>query len=187
MDTRRERVIKYKFVGRSTEMFHTDRLKIRKYTMDDLQFYASLWGNEKVMRYIGNGTLKTYMQCKKSLEEWVIPSYKNGLGLFVLIEKKTGIRIGHAGLVKQQIDGKEEIEIGYWLLPQYWGKGYAKEAAAAFRDYGFQALRMNKLISLINPDHPASIFVARKTGLSYEKTTSFHGIDVLVYSIRRVG
>ena len=68
-------------------MFHTDRLQIRKYTMDDLQFYASLWGNEKVMRYIGNGTLKTYMQCKKSLEEWVIPSYKNGLGLFVLIEK----------------------------------------------------------------------------------------------------
>lgn len=46
-------------------MFHTDRLQIRKYTMDDLQFYASLWGNEKVMRYIGNGTLKTYMQCKK--------------------------------------------------------------------------------------------------------------------------
>lgn len=120
--------------------------------------------------------IKTYMQCK-SLEEWVIPSYKNGLGLFVLIEKETGTRIGHAGLVKQKIDGKEEIEIGYWLLPQYWGKGYAKEAAAAFRDYGFQALRMNKLISLINPNHPASIFVARKTGLSYEKTTSFHGID----------
>ena len=79
-------------------MFHTDRLQIRKYTMDDLQFYASLWGNEKVMRYIGNGTLKTYMQCKKSLEEWVIPSYENGLGLFVLIEKETGLRIGHAGI-----------------------------------------------------------------------------------------
>ena len=186
MHTKYERVIKYKFVGRSAEMFHTDRLQIRKYTMDDLQFYASLWGNEKVMRYIGNGTLK-HICSVKSLEEWVIPSYKNGLGLFVLIEKETGIRIGHAGLVKQQIDGKEEIEIGYWLLPQYWGKGYAKEAAAAFRDYGFQALRMNKLISLINPDHPASIFVARKTGLSYEKTTSFHGMDVLVYSIKRVG
>ena len=66
------------------------------------------------------------------MEEWVIPGYKNGLGLFVLIEKETGIRIGHAGLVKRQIDGKEEIEIGYWLLPQYWGKGYAREAAADF-------------------------------------------------------
>nr|WP_225990613.1 GNAT family N-acetyltransferase [Bacillus luti] len=182
-----DRVIKNRTLGRSLKMFHTDRLQFRKYTMDDLQFYASLWGNEKVMRYIGNGALKTYMQCKKSLEEWVIPSYKSGLGLFVLIEKETGIRIGHAGLVKQNIDGKEEIEIGYWLLPQYWGKGYAKEAAAAFRDYGFQALRINRLISLINPNHPASIFVARKTGLSYEKTTSFHGMDVLVYSIKRVG
>lgn len=46
-------------------MFHTDRLQFRKYTMDDLPFYASLWGDEKVMRYIGNGTLKTFMQCKK--------------------------------------------------------------------------------------------------------------------------
>ncbi|WP_459499350.1 GNAT family N-acetyltransferase [Bacillus sp. C1] len=168
-------------------MFHTDRLQFRKYTMDDLEFYTSLWGNEKVLRYIGNGTLKTYTQCKKSLEGWVLPGYKNGLGLFLMIEKDTGIPIGHAGLVRQQVEGKEEIEIGYWLLPEYWGKGYAKEAATAFRDYGFQALGLNKLVSLINPDHPASIFVARKTGLYYEKTASFHGIDVLVYAIKRVG
>lgn len=49
-------------------MFHTDRLQFRKYTMDDLDFYASLWGNEKVMRYIGTGTPKTYTQCKKVLK-----------------------------------------------------------------------------------------------------------------------
>lgn len=102
-----------------------------------------------------------------------------------MIEKETAVPIGHAGLVRQQVDGKEEIEIGYWLLPAYWRKGYAKEAAVAFRDYGFQALRLKKLISLINPDHPASIFVARKTGLSYEQTASFHGKDVLVYAIKR--
>ena len=105
----------------------------------------------------------------------MIPSYKNGLGLFVLIEKETGIRIGHAGLVKQQIDGKEEIEIGYWLLPQYWGKGYAKEAAAAFRDYGFQALRMNKLISLINPTTPPQSLLPEKQGLVMRKQLHFMG------------
>ena len=109
------------------------------------------------------------------MEEWVIPSYKNGLGLFVLIEKETGIRIGHAGLVKQQIDGKEEIEIGYWLLPQYWGKGYAREAAAAFRDYGFQALRMNKLISLINPTTPPQSLLLEKRGLVMRKQLHFMG------------
>lgn len=49
-------------------MFHTDRLQFRKYTMADLEFYASLWGNEKVMRYIGNGMPKTYAQCKKVLK-----------------------------------------------------------------------------------------------------------------------
>ena len=74
-------------MGVNKRVFHTDRLQFRKYTMDDLPFYASLWGDEKVMRYIGNGTLKTFMQCKKSLEERVLPNYKNGLGLFVMIEK----------------------------------------------------------------------------------------------------
>ena len=118
-------------------MFHTDRLQFRKYTITDLDFYASLWGNEKVMRYIGNGTPKTYVQCKRSLESWVLPSYKNGLGLFLMIEKGTSTPIGHAGLVRQQVDGKEEIEIGYWLLPEYRGKGHAKEAATAFGDSGF--------------------------------------------------
>lgn len=168
-------------------MFHTDRLQFRKYTMDDLDFYASLWGNEQVIRYIGKGTPKTYEQCKKSLESWVIPGYERGLGLFLMLHRETGKPMGHAGLVRQRIDGKEEIEIGYWLLPEYWGKGFAKEAAAAFRDYGFQVLQLQKLISLINPNHPASIFVARKTGMAYEKTVLFHDMDVLVYAMKRAG
>lgn len=155
--------------------------------MDDLDFYASLWSNDKVIQYIGNGTPKTHEQCKRSLEDWISTKYENGLGLFVMIEKETGVPIGHAGLVRQQVDGKQEVEIGYWLLPDYWGNGYAKEAAAAFRNYGFQVLQLEKLISLINPNHPASIFVARKTGMSYEKTTTFHERDVLVYSIKRAG
>ncbi|CAM4136707.1 acetyltransferase [Bacillus manliponensis] len=168
-------------------MFHTERLRFQKYTMDDLDFYASLWSNEKVIRYIGSGTPKTYEQCKRSLEHWISTKYENGLGLFVMIDKETGVPIGHAGLVRQRVDGKQEVEIGYWLLPNYWGNGYAKESAAAFRNYGFQVLKLNKLISLINPNHPASIFVARKVGMSYEKTTTFHNQDVLVYSIKRVG
>ena len=77
--------------------------------------------------------------------------------------------------MKQQIDGKEEIEIGYWLLPQYWGKGYAKEAAAAFRDYGFQALRMNKLISLINPTIQPPSLLLEKQDLVMRKQLHFMG------------
>ncbi|ENQ3077851.1 GNAT family N-acetyltransferase [Bacillus sp. WLY-B-L8] len=168
-------------------MFHTDRLQFRRYTMDDLDFYASLWGNDQVIRYIGKGTLKTYEQCKKSLESWVLPGYECGLGLFLILHRETGEPMGHAGLVRQRFDGKEEIEVGYWLLPKYWGNGFAKEAAAAFRDYGFQVLKLQKLISLINPNHPASIFVARKIGMVYEKTVVLHDMDVLVYAMKRAG
>ena len=62
----------------------------------------------------------------------MIPSYENGLGLFVLIEKETGIRIGHAGLVKQQINGKEEIEIGYGYYLNIGEKGMRKKQQQHF-------------------------------------------------------
>ncbi|HET7579861.1 MAG TPA: GNAT family N-acetyltransferase [Bacillales bacterium] len=165
-------------------MIETKRLTFRKYTMADLDFFASLWGNEEVVRYIGNGEPKNHEEAKQRLEKW-ISKYRDGLGMLAMVYKSNGKLIGHAGLIPQNVDGIDEVEIGYWLIPEYWGKGLAREAAAAFRDYGFQELHIPKLISLINPNHPASIFVARKNGMAYEKTTTIRGNPVLVYSIKK--
>lgn len=164
-------------------MLKGDRLIFRPYTMEDLDFYASLWGNPEVVRYIGRGKTKTYQEAKISMENWLFPQYEEGLGLYAMTLKSNHQLIGHAGLVNQKIGEKKEVEIGYWLMPDQWGKGFAKEASIAFKNYGLYELNYEKLISLINPDHPASIFVARKTGLSYEKTVRFNEKDTLVYSI----
>ncbi|MFD2628549.1 GNAT family N-acetyltransferase [Oceanobacillus kapialis] len=164
-------------------MITSDRLCFRPYTEDDLEFYVRLWGDPKVVRYIGKGKTKTYEQAKESLAHW-FSEYEQGFGLQALVLKSEDKLIGHAGLVRQSIEGEEEIEIGYWLLPEYWGKGLAKEAALTLRDYGFKIRGFNKLIALINPNHPASIFVAKKAGLSYEKTVKLAEGDTLVYAIR---
>lgn len=151
--------------------------------MDDLDFFSSLCGNPDVVRYIGNGQPKTREESEERLKNW-ISFYKNGLGMFAAIDKSSGGLVGHAGLIMQNVEGIDQVEIGYWLTPEYWGRGLAKEASAAFRDYGFQELKRPKLISLINPNHPASIFVARKNGMAYEKTTTIHGHTALVYSLK---
>ncbi|MFD2925034.1 GNAT family N-acetyltransferase [Halobacillus naozhouensis] len=164
-------------------MIKSERLIFRPYTLEDLDFYASLWGNPEVVRYIGKGKTKNYQESRKNMENWLFPQYKEGIGLYAMILKSNQQLIGHAGLVNQEIDGKNEVEIGYWLVPSQWGNGFAKEASIAFRDYGLYELNYGKLISLINPDHPASIFVARKTGLSYEKTVRLDEGDTLIYSI----
>ncbi len=164
-------------------MLKSERLIFRPYTRDDLDFYASLWGNPEVVRYIGKGKVKTFQEAKSSMENWLFPQYKEGIGLYAMALKSSHQLIGHAGLVNQEIDGENQLEIGYWLHPNYWGNGFAKEASILFKNYGLYELPSDKLISLINPDHPASIFVARKTGLSYEKTVKFNEKDTLVYSI----
>ncbi|GGE44602.1 acetyltransferase [Pullulanibacillus camelliae] len=164
-------------------MIETERLKFREYTLDDLPFYASLWGNYEVVKYIGAGIPKTPPEAKAHLEERILPSYRNGVGLFAMIYKPENKLIGHAGIIPQEIEGEEEYEIGYWLSPDYWRKGLATEAATAFKHYGFNALQLDKLISLINPNNPASIFVARKNQMFYEKTVHFLTSTALVYAI----
>lgn len=93
----------------------SQRLIYRAYTKEDDEFYASMWGQPDIVRYIGKGLTKTKKEAVRSLENWILPGYKNGMGLFVIILKETGEPIGHAGLVPQVVEGRKETEIGYWL------------------------------------------------------------------------
>jgi len=166
-------------------MIETERLMFREYTLDegDMSFYASLWGNHEVVKYIGAGIPKTPPEATAHLEERILPSYQGGLGLFAMVYKPENKLIGHAGIIPQDLGGERELEIGYWLSPEYWGKGLATEAAVAFKHYGFNRLHLDKLISLIHPNNPASIFVARKNQMLYEKTVHFLTSTALIYAI----
>jgi ribosomal-protein-alanine N-acetyltransferase len=83
------------------------------------------------------------------------------------------------------VGGQAEVEIGYRLARCAWGQGFATEAAAAVRDYGFGTLCLSRLISIIDPRNVASIRVAEKTGLKYEKDVIFQGFADRVYAISR--
>ncbi|MED2971641.1 GNAT family N-acetyltransferase [Fictibacillus sp. B-59209] len=160
----------------------SQRLQFREYSMEDLEFYASLWGQSDVVQYIGKGLTKTKKEATKSLENWILPGYKNGLGLYIILHKETGEPIGHAGLVRQIVEGRRETEIGYWLAKPFWGKGFASEAAAFFMSYGKIQLKYGRMISLIHPKNTASIAVAKKIGMAYEKTVFFNGSRTRIYA-----
>ncbi len=114
--------------------------------------------------------------------------YHNQLGgMNALIEQNTGALVGHAGLVVQTVDAQREVEIAYSLLPQYWGRGYATEAAAACRDFAFCHGLAPSLISIISLTNVASQRVALKNGMRVQKETVYKGNRVLIFRIHAPG
>ena len=93
--------------------------------------------------------------------------------------------IGYCGFFHQQVDGTEEIEIGYRFDPDYWSRGLATEAARAVRGHAFRDLKLQRVISLIHPDNAPSRRVAEKNGMKIEKKTVFRGFPTLVFAITR--
>lgn len=99
-----------------------------------------------------------------------------GYGPYAVLEKDRQDVIGYCGLFFfPNIDGQEEVEVGYRLVQSAWSKGYATEAAHVVRDYAFKTLGIKRLIALIDPANIASIRVAEKIGMHYEKEVMFEG------------
>lgn len=110
---------------------------------------------------------------------------QHGVGLWALIFKENHKLIGDCGLVVQEVDGVEEIEIGYHIRRDLWGKGLATEAAQFCRDYGFSQLGFDKLISLIHPANIASRRVAEKNGMRLIKEIKWQNKPIIIYAVER--
>jgi len=160
----------------------TNRLMFRRYTMDDLAFVEQLVTNENVMKYIGSGVVKGRTYAIQLIER-MMEQYDNfdDYGLHVLVHKETGQRIGHAGLVAQIIDDAFEIELGYWIHPDFWQQGYATEATRALQQYAEQELELERYVSAIQVGNVASQKVALQNGLKLEKQIEMEDKQVEIY------
>lgn len=152
-----------------TIVLETDRLILRRLTPGDLDALHALYRDAEVRRYFPEGTL-SYEETREELE-WIIEVYygKYGYGLWATIHKETGEFIGRCGLLPWTIEGRFEVEVAYLLARAYWGQGLGTEAAQAILDYGFEQLGLERLICLIDADNRASMRVAEKIGMAFEK------------------
>lgn len=155
-------------------LLETDRLRLRRFDRNDSAALAPLFGDAGVMRF-GDG-VQTEAWVRHWIEQ-VIHGYEaKGYGPLAVVEKETASLIGYCGLFDfADINGRPEIELGYRLIKQAWGVGYATEAATAVRDYALSELGIKRLVSLIDPANSASIAVARKLGMVYEADVMLEG------------
>jgi RimJ/RimL family protein N-acetyltransferase len=168
-----------------TKVLETKRLMLRRLTLDDLDALFALYSDPDVRKYFPEGTL-TYEETKEELE-WIINVYygQYGFGLWATIYQETGEFIGRCGLLPWTIEQRLEVEVAYLLAKAYWGQGLGTEVAQAIVDYGFEQLQLSRLICLIDPENHASVKVARKIGMTFEKKGEDEKGPYLLYSRRR--
>jgi RimJ/RimL family protein N-acetyltransferase len=149
---------------------------------DDLESLYGLYRDPEIRRYFPEGTL-TRDETREELE-WFLDGHPEHpeLGLWATIHKPSGRFIGRCGLLPWTIDDRHEVEVAYLLAREFWGHGLATEAASAIVRYAFDRLALPRLICLIDPANQASIGVAERIGMSFEKQAEDDAGPFLVYS-----
>lgn len=151
------------------EILQTRRLTFRHLEAADLNDLFALYQDPDMRRYIPDApTTLTETQEQLAWFENGHPRHPE-LGLWATILKETNRFIGRCGLLPWTIDGRFEVEVAYMIDKAHWGQGLGTEAASGIRDYAFGRLGLTRLICLIDRDNQASIRVAKKIGMAFEK------------------
>ena len=168
-----------------TRLLDTKRLILRHLERSDLDSLFALYSDPEVRRYFPEGTL-TYEETREELE-WFLKGHPKHpeLGLWATIHRESNQFIGRCGLLPWTIDGCLEVEVAFLLAKEYWGQGLGAEAAQAVLDYGFTRLHLRRLICLIDRDNIASIRVATKIGMTFEREGTDDKGPFLLYSTSR--
>ena len=124
---------------------------------------------------------------RREAENWInlISSRwaKDKIGFCALIEKRSGKFAGWCGLWQLKESG--EIEVGYAVAREFWGKGYASESAEAFLNYGFNKLNLEKIVAVARQENTASRRVMEKIGMKFDGIGKYYDRDLVHYSIKQ--
>jgi RimJ/RimL family protein N-acetyltransferase len=163
----------------------TARLLLREFVLDDLEEFFRMGSDPDVTRYTGIGC-QTLEEAMKRMEEGPCQDYrKYGYGRWAALYKPTGKVIGFAGL--KYLEEVGEVDLGYGFFKEHWGKGLATEASSAVLTYGFDSLRLKRIIGIADIENIASIRVLENVGFQFEKFTTFRGCGVAWYVLENAG
>lgn len=165
----------------------TERLQFRLVQKEDFDMWLPLFENVEVVKALGFDTSLLPKEICKLWFDKTFERYKNGTGgLNALIDKNTNEFVGQCGLLIQTVENEQQMEIGYSILPKFWRKGYAFEAANKCKNYAFENNWSNELISIIYIENIGSEKVALKNGMKLEKhLESYKGIPVNIFIIEK--
>ncbi len=151
-------------IGEGRVVLTTERLTLQELTDADLDFMARILGDPQVMRFWPRP--HTRDEARQWIEKQQRRYAADGVGYWLALERDGSGPVGLAGVVMTPVQGRDEPAIGYILLKDRWGRGYASEAAAACRDYVLGAMGRERVVTLIRPENAPSLRVAERIGMT---------------------
>jgi RimJ/RimL family protein N-acetyltransferase len=159
------------------------RLTYRKVTDKDIPIWESFFKDNDRLYFLGLDETKSHHEMSKNWIGKQLRRYiEEGFGLLAVIENSTGNFIGMCGLLQRVIEDKKELEVGYSFIKEFWGKGYASEAANHMRIFAVENQFATRLISIIHEDNLDSMKVAERNQMQAKFKTKFLDMPVVVYT-----
>jgi len=160
----------------------TPRLLLRPLEERDLDEYAAIFADPEVARYLG-GEPASREDAWRSMAQFLGHEVLRGWTNNAVVEKESGRLLGRCGLWRPE--GWPGLEVGWALARSSWGHGYATEAATAWRDWAFESLDAEELVSVIHRENERSIAVARRIGHRYLRDIEVRGYPCVLWGQSR--
>ncbi len=150
------------------KFYETERLIMRPMSLEDGEFILDLYNRTKFIKYIGDRNLKTVSDAENYIKSRFLPQFeKLGFGNYVIITKEGHHKIGGVGIFERE--GLDIVDIGFSLLDEFEGKGYAYEAALKIKSIGMNDFGLQKISAITTKDNFSSQKLIEKLGLKFQK------------------
>lgn len=146
----------------------TARLSLRQLALSDAAFMCRLLNEPSWLLNIGDRGVRTPADAERYIETTALQMYQRlGFGMYLLESKPDAEPIGLCGLVKR--DSLPDADLGFALLPEFWGQGYAFEASAAVMAHARTAFGLSRLLAIVTPTNQPSIKLLEKLGFRFQQ------------------
>lgn len=164
-------------------LIETPRLLLKEMQADDAPDLFDLNNDPEVIRYTGDQSFQNLQEASDFIQNYQSIYQKYGYGRLSLFNKENGQYLGWCGL--KYLEQKAETDLGYRLKKQFWGNGFATEAAFACLNDGFNRLQLDQIFATAMKENLPSINIFKKLGLHYLKDQDCGCQPGVVYAITK--
>ena len=166
------------------DSIQTERLSLERIRSEDVDDMIAMQQDDRFVEVFGHRSDPDRVRAftAKQIDDWD----RLGFSLWTIRDREAGAFIGRGGLRSVAIEGVDEVELGYGLRPEWWGRGLATELSRTALAIGFERLELESIVAFTMPTNTRSRNVMEKVGLTFERDIVWADMPHVLYRVTRV-